>query len=335
MNSFKHIQSAHCENGVTSSLLNHFGVQGITEPLAFGIGSGLFYIHVPFMKINGGPAISYRTFPGAIFKRTCKLLNIPVVSKKFRSQEKSLEYLNNLLDKNLVTGCQVGVFNLPYFPKEYRFHFNAHNIIIYGRENGKYLVSDPTMEETTFLSEKDLQTVRFAKGALAPKGHLYAPLSVDPDQIDIKSAIIKGIKRNSRDMLKIPGKIAGVRGIGYTGDQIPRWREKYGIRKTGLYLGQIIRMQEEIGTGGGGFRFIYAAFLEQAYEHIKNEELLSISNEFTKSGDLWRNNAVAMAQVLKGVQTEPQYFLELRDRFKEIESVEHAAFKRLASLRLT
>jgi hypothetical protein len=26
----------------------------------------------------------------------------------------------------------------------------------------------------------------------------------------------------------------------------------------------IVRMQEEIGTGGGGFRFIYAAFLQEA-----------------------------------------------------------------------
>ena len=190
------------------------------------------------------------------------------------------------------------------------------------------------MEMTTTLSTEDLQLVRFAKGALAPKGHLYAPLNIDFDKIDIKSAIISGIKRNSRDMLKIPGKIAGVRGIGYTGDQIPKWREKHGVRKAGLYLGQVIRMQEEIGTGGGGFRFIYAAFLEQAHQYVPNDELLEISQLFTKSGDLWRNNAVAMAKVLKGVETEASYFQELRDRFKEIESEERAAFKRLAALKL-
>ena len=38
---FKHTQAAHCENGVTTSLLRHHGVSQITEPLAFGIGSGL------------------------------------------------------------------------------------------------------------------------------------------------------------------------------------------------------------------------------------------------------------------------------------------------------
>ena len=84
---FQHIQAAHCENGVTTSLLRHNGIEKITEPLAFGIGSGLFFIYIPFMKINNGPAIAFRTQPGLIFKRTCKALDIPVERKKFRSKD--------------------------------------------------------------------------------------------------------------------------------------------------------------------------------------------------------------------------------------------------------
>ena len=61
---FQHIQAAHCENGVTTNLLKHAGMHQITEPLAFGIGAGIFYIHIPFLKISGGPAISFRTMPG-------------------------------------------------------------------------------------------------------------------------------------------------------------------------------------------------------------------------------------------------------------------------------
>ena len=54
MSKYNHIQSAHCENGVTTGLLKHHGVEFMTEPLAFGLGSGLFYIHIPFFKINNG-----------------------------------------------------------------------------------------------------------------------------------------------------------------------------------------------------------------------------------------------------------------------------------------
>lgn len=69
---FEHLQAAHCENGVTTNLLQFAGVQSITEPLAFGIGSGIFYVHIPFLKVGGGPAIAFRTMPGLIFKRTCQ-----------------------------------------------------------------------------------------------------------------------------------------------------------------------------------------------------------------------------------------------------------------------
>ena len=131
---FKHTQAAHCENGVTTSLLRHHGVNQITEPLAFGIGSGLFFIYIPFMKINNGPAIAFRTQPGLIFNRTCKALDIPVERKKFRSKEEAEKILMECLAAGQPVGCQVGVYYLTYFPKEYRFHFNAHNLIVFGKE---------------------------------------------------------------------------------------------------------------------------------------------------------------------------------------------------------
>src|SRR3954465_10477124 len=126
---FKHLQAAHCENGVTTNLLNTIGVN-ITEPLAFGIGSGLFYIYIPLLKINNGPAIAFRTMPGLIFKRTCKSLGIPVTRKKFSSRPEAELFLKECLRAGQPVGCQVGVYYLTYFPKEYRFHFNAHNIIV-------------------------------------------------------------------------------------------------------------------------------------------------------------------------------------------------------------
>src|SRR6185436_7531297 len=199
---FKHLQSAHCENGVTTNLLRHIGVNKITEPLAFGIGSGLFFIYIPLLKINNGPAFSYRTMPGLIFKRTCKSLGIPVIRKKFTSVEKAQEYLDARLKSDQPVGCQVGVYYLTYFPKEYRFHFNAHNLIIFGKEDDSYLISDPVMETATSLSSYELDRVRFAKGAFAPRGQLYYPKEKKPVTDDqVRGGIKSGIKRNIRDML--------------------------------------------------------------------------------------------------------------------------------------
>ncbi len=308
----------------------------MSEPLAFGMGSGLFYIHIPFLDFNNGPAISFRTMPGAIFKRTCNSLNIDVHRKKFKDENESIKYLNDKVDSGMPVGCQVGVFHLKYFPPEYRFHFNAHNLIVYGRNDEGYEISDPVMEETTVLSQKDLQRVRFSHGLYAPKGHVYYPSNVGQVTDDmIRRGIIKGINRNTRDMLRIPGNIAGVRGIRFTAKKIRKWRDKLGEKKAGLYLGQIVRMQEEIGTGGGGFRFIYAAFLEEAHKYFDNDELLSISQDFTKAGDLWRFSAVQMAGIYKGRLKKQEDYNQAADMLMEIADVEKQAFKRLSKLKLS
>lgn len=331
---FEHRQAAHCENGVTSNLLRHSGVTKITEPLAFGIGSGLFFVHIPILKINNGPAIAFRTMPGLIFNRTCKALNIPVVRKKFSSKEKAETILQQCLTAGQPVGCQVGVYYLTYFPKEYRFHFNAHNLIVYGKEEDNYLISDPIMETATILSSYELERVRFAKGALAPRGQIYYPSAtqnVTDDQV--RSAIKTGIKRNVFHMLGIPGNIAGVKGIAGTGRQIKKWREKLGVKKAGLYLAQLVRMQEEIGTGGGGFRYIYGAFLQEAYAYHPKEELIEISTLFTQSGDMWRNAAVQAAGIYKGRIGSQQDFDVMGDYLLEISNIETKAFKQLSKIK--
>jgi hypothetical protein len=331
---FQHIQSAHCESGVTSSLLRQNSVSKITEPLAFGIGAGLFFVYVPFIKINNGPAIAFRTFPGLIFKRTCNALGIKVIRKKFGSKEQAESFLMKCLDEGTPVGCQVGVYYLSYFPREYRFHFNAHNLIVYGKEDDNFLISDPVMENATTLTTYELERVRFAKGALAPRGQIYYPKNqgLITDE-HIKKAIISGIKKNVNMMLHVPGSFAGVRGIKNTGEKIKNWRNKLGLKKAGLYLAQLVRMQEEIGTGGGGFRYIYAAFLQEAHAYLKKDELLEISKMFTQAGDLWRTAAVQAAGIFKGRLSSQEDFNLMGDYLIEISVLEKAAFLALKKIK--
>jgi hypothetical protein len=66
-------------------------------------------------------------------------------------------------------------------------------------------------------------------------------------------------------------------------------------------------MQEEIGTGGAGFRFIYAAFLQEAAALAQRPALLSLADELVAIGDQWRELALASAMMIRGRQPlEPQ-----------------------------
>jgi hypothetical protein len=207
-------------------------------------------------------------------------------------------------------------------------------MIVFGKEEGRYLISDPVMETVTSLTEYELQRVRFAKGAFAPRGQIYYPkqqMTVTDEQM--RKAIITGIKRNVNHMIRIPGSIAGVKGIATTGKKIKKWRDKLGPEKAGLYLAQLVRMQEEIGTGGGGFRYIYAAFLQQAQQFVPIDELQDVSNTFTKAGDMWRNAAIQASGIYKGRIGSQADFDVMGDYLLEISNVEKNAFRALSKIK--
>jgi len=323
---FKHHQAAHCENGVASNLLKHNGLN-ISEPMVFGIGSGLFFVYLPFIKVNHAPAISYRPLPGSIFGKVAKRLGIKIKRQKFSGSASAEKALQDNLNNNIPSGLQVGVYNLTYFPDDYRFHFNAHNLVVYGKEGDNYLISDPVMETVTTLTTEELDRVRFAKGAFAPKGQMYYPTHI-PKELDFKKAITKAIKATCRDMLA-PVPIVGVRGMRYVAGQIRKWPVKHGVRKANHYLAQIVRMQEEIGTGGGGFRFIYAAFLQEASVILENPQLKELSYEMTGIGDLWRDFAVEAARVYKKRSSKPDVYNMLADMLVDIANKEEVFFKKL------
>ncbi|MEE4257245.1 MAG: BtrH N-terminal domain-containing protein [Bacteroidales bacterium] len=329
---FTHRQSAHCENGVTSNLLNFHGID-LSEPMVFGLGAGLFFSYMPFYKLNGLPVISFRPYPGWIFNRVCRKLGIKLQRHKFpRNPDKAMKTLDDLLDNGVPTGCLVGVFHLSYFPEAYRFHFNAHNLVVFGREEDRYIISDPIMETPETLSYDELKRVRYAKGTYPPKGRMYFMKKV-PETFDLKKAIVQGIKKNSGQMLTIPVPLFGVKGIRYMAKKMKRWPKKLGDRKASLYLGQVVRMLEEIGTGGAGFRFMYAAFLQESARELKQDWLNECSEEMTAIGDRWREFALIAGRIFKGREGKDESYLAASDILLEIADREEALFRKLRKIK--
>ena len=328
---FKHKQFAHCESGVTSSLFNHSGID-FSEAMAFGIGSGLFFLYFPFVKVNYLPLISFRSFPGSIIQKAARRLGVKVKAIKFADPPQSMRALDTLLDQGIPVGLQVGVYWLPYFPPAYRFHFNAHNIVVYGKQNDEYLISDPVLETPVRCSAADLMKVRFSKGPLPPKGKMYY-ITHAPDAVKLKWALAAGIKETCKRMLKTPFPLLGVKGIRYLANQVIKWPQKLGTRKAALYLGQIIRMQEEIGTGGAGFRFLFASFLQEAGNIVNNSLMRELADEMTQAGDKWREFALIGARNCKGRAKSSESYALLSEILYDSADREETIFKKLKGLR--
>lgn len=298
---FAHRQSAHCESGVVANMLSLRGLP-MSEPMAFGLSSALAFAYIPLIKLSGMPLIAYRMPPGYILKGIQKQLGVRFARHTFRDAERGMRALDEVLDTQGTVGLQAGVFWLPYFPPQMQFHFNAHNLIVYGRDGDDYLISDPVFETTTRCASAALKQARFAKGALASRGLLYYPEKL-PQEIDYATAIPAAIRRNFRTMTKAPLPIIGIRGIRYLAKNIIALGARADGRKhLNLYLGHIVRMQEEIGTGGAGFRFIYASFLRESAKLLNNDLLAQASIQLTDAGDEWRRFALQASKMCRDRQ---------------------------------
>lgn len=324
--SFQHRHAGHCESGVTSSLLSHYGL-ALSEPMALGLSASLTFGHFPFVKVGGFPLTTYRMPPGSVYGGLKKALGLRMHRERFRDPAAAEAALDRELAAGRPVGLQTSVYWLPYFPPEMRFHFNAHNLVIYGREGDDYLVSDPVFDQPQRCAAADLRKARFAKGVFAPKGLMYYPEHFER-AFDLRKAVLAGVRKTWKMMLHTPVPLVGVRAIEGLARRIerldatnpdPRWQR--------LYVGNVVRMQEEIGTGGGGFRFMYAAFLQEAGEKLGEPALLEAAQAMTAVGDQWRRFALAGAQF--GRRKEGVGLKELADLLRTVAAQERAVYDQL------
>jgi hypothetical protein len=323
---FKHQHAAHCESGVMSSMLSHHGLK-LSEPMVFGLSGALVFAYLPFIKLGGMPLIAYRAMPKAIIKGLQKNIGVKMTLEKFSDPQAGTKRLDALLEEGRVVGAQTSVFWLPYFPEEMRFHFNAHNLLVYGKKEMMYQISDPVFEQSVEADEKALQKARFVKGLMAPKGLLYYPSHV-PASVDYAKVIPKTIKKTAKMMLKTPVPIAGLKGIRFLAKHIRKLETK-DRRYAKLFLGHIVRMQEEIGTGGAGFRYIYASYLQEASEILNNEVLMEASKMMTATGDAWREFALMIAKSIRSKKSEVIDFDAIGAKLESVAGQEAEVYKKL------
>ena len=107
-----HQPAAHCENGAISTLLRYYGIE-LSEPMIFGLASGLFFVHLPFIKMSGMPVTAFRTFPGVLFKRITKLLGIKTETRRSRRR------------KTLVSSSSTSAAAPPTLPFSRRKRYNT------------------------------------------------------------------------------------------------------------------------------------------------------------------------------------------------------------------
>jgi hypothetical protein len=321
---FKHSMAAHCESGTITNLVNHHGLK-ISEPLVFGIASGIFfgYMKTPMRDF---PVVFSRIRPVKILENFTKRTGITFKTQKFSDPDKAEEELDRLLEQNQPVGLQVDFFYMDFFPPWHRVHINVHYIVVIGKEGDHYIVSDCYHPTLAKLHRDSLRKGRFAKGSMAPKGLMFYPVHV-PVEIHVEKGIRQGLKSTVFNMLKIPIPFLGVKGIKRFADKIAEW-PKYAKDTEHLAhnIFLITTMLEDQGTGGAGFRYIYASFLREAATILDK----SVFNEYAKRmmdiGDDWRNISLFASRIAKRREFGTDKLKEMGNMIRENAELEYSFF---------
>lgn len=327
---FEHRMAAHCETGTVTALLNHGGLE-ITEPMVFGIASGIFFGYFESSNFSF-PTFIVRNKPGSIRKNISKRLGVKFYEQSFRDNLKGERALNDLIARGVPTAAQVDFYYMEYMPDYQRVHINVHFINVIGLNENNYLVSDSYYPKKSGLKISTLNKARFAGGFMAPKGFLFYPVSI-PGDIPLEKAIVAGIKKASYNMIKLPVPFVGVKGIRKFAKKVRTW---HSIARDIDHLShEIMRINillEDQGTGGAGFRYLYATFLQQAAARLHEDNLKDMSKRMMLIGDNWRNISYFAAKAGKNRDLGPERLNELSEMINARADEEYQFFSDLAKL---
>ncbi len=327
---FEHKMAAHCESGTVTGLLNYNGMQ-ISEPMVFGISAGIFFAYLQGPKLPF-PLFVHRSKPGSIRKKIRKRLDVAFKEIKNRDIDKATHVLDTLIARKIPTAVQVDMFYMDYIPQYMKVHFNGHYVTVVGKENSTYTVSDCYYPQLANISIESMRKARSARGDLAPRGLLFYA-TVVPKEVDLATPIRKGIKEAARNMVKLPVPFIGVKGIRMFARKIVDWPSL--ARNEGHLSDQVMDISanlEDKGTGGAGFRFMYASFLQEAAKILNDTALADMARQMMENGDRWRELSLHAARMGKYHEFSKEKFKELQDLIFARADTEEKLFSQLLKM---
>ncbi len=270
----------HCETCATGNLLINIGIN-LSENMLFGLGEGLGFGVINFGKMPF-PFLGGRIKQGLITENICRNLNLNLTELRTTSKKKAWTNVKEKLDLGIPVGLQLDSYYLDYF--KVKVHFAGHYAAItHYDDNYAYLVDTSQQGGEMKTSLSSLEEARNAKGPMSDKNKSYT--ITKNGEYDIKEVIKTAIRNNANDFLNPPIKNFGYKGIIKASEELKKWLEKSSNPKEDFSL--MAMLMEKAGTGGSIFRNIYAGFLEESYEFVKDEKISIAHEMFKESSKLW------------------------------------------------
>ena len=324
----------HCETGVMSNMMQYYSYD-ISEQMVFGIGGGLYFMYFPWLRLKDSVLIVMRSRPTDIIRHFVNRMGIGYHEMSFGNNVlKAEKALDELVAKNIPTGLTVNILGLKYLTDlGLDLDYNGHHITVLGKEGTQYIVADVDEHlpnnDLFKVDETVLRQIRFRPGISAPHGRMFYIDRLPADfaeKTDLKRAVIGGLKESCKNMISIPFPYFGYKGIHYFANDLRKWKGKYTEDKIDFILHHYYKLIEHAGTGGAGYRYIYADFLKEAAGLFQSQVLEDCAATFTTAADMWRKFTVGCNRYINksGITMN-----ELADAIDEAGNYEFETFRKI------
>ena len=250
-----HKAGRHCASTALSDLMNFYGYD-MTEPECFGTGEGIGFWYIE--GLNPPRMMHYRS--ADIEKKFFENIGVDFAWFELDREEEIKEALIKSIDNAIPVLLRTDIFYLDYYKS--KTHFPGHSIILWG-----YNLED----DTAYISDTERKGLtKCGFGSLIegiihgnfPEGEHahFIPIPKPVFQLHKKKLFAKAAASNAGVMLS-PGGFEGygVKGIQLASKKVLEWKDIPDWKWLSRFAYQVI---EKRGTGGGGFRKMYADFLE-------------------------------------------------------------------------
>ncbi|WP_240812674.1 BtrH N-terminal domain-containing protein [Streptomyces sp. DASNCL29] len=275
----------HCESTTLVNLLRQRDID-LSEPLVFGLGSGLSFGYWHTKKMPT-PFIGGRIKPDRLTANIANSLGLRLTVRETSSLKRAREQLVAELDSGTVVGLKLDRFHLDYSTDRYRFA--AHYVACIGHEDDRFALVETRPLGLQWASGDALAHARGARGPMSSRNLSFTidhPGGSLPDLGDIAR---QAIRATAEDFLNPPISNFGFRGMRKAADLMPDWMDNLESPEEALI--EISTIMEDGGTGGGLFRTMWADFLTEAAELTDVPEFRDLSDAYRVVSRKWTDVA--------------------------------------------
>ncbi|MFB8350053.1 BtrH N-terminal domain-containing protein [Streptomyces niveus] len=279
----------HCETTTLGVLLRHQGID-LSEPMLFGLGSGLSFIYWD-SKAMGFPFLGGRVKPFELTRNLAAALGLNLLVAETTSARKAWQNVAAHIDAGRPVGLQLDSYHLDYFTT--KVHFGGHVVAMYGYdEQDAHLVDTAPQGGAVTTGLAALARARAERGPMTAR-HRSFTITAPGGPVSPQDRIVPAIKTCADAFLNPPIANLGHRGIEKTAKQVPKWLERSENPREDLP--RAAALMERAGTGGALFRNLYRDFLAECADLIDSDHLRTGHSLYAQAAALWTEVAELIA----------------------------------------